>query len=55
MRYDPDVAPSSPHWLALDEAERMVLVERSHDPAIPNLRVHAAIHATVETHMGDAA
>jgi hypothetical protein len=49
MRYDPDTAPSASQWLALDEAERIALVERSHDASSPNLRVHAAIHATVET------
>jgi hypothetical protein len=49
MRYDPDVAPSASKWLALDEAERIALVEQSHDATMPNLRVHAAIHATVET------
>ena len=49
MRYDPDVAPLASQWLALDEAERIALVERAHDASSPNLRVHAAIHATVET------
>ena len=49
MRYDPDVAPSASQWLALGEAERIALVERSHDASSPNRRVHAAIHATVET------
>lgn len=49
MRYDPDVSPSARQWLALDESERMALVEQSHDATLPNLRVHAAIHATVET------
>lgn len=51
MRYDPDVAPSSNEWLALDEGERIALVEQSHDANMPNLRVHAAIHATVETQL----
>ena len=49
MRYDPDTAPSASQWLALDEAQRIALVERSHDASSPNLRVHATIHATVET------
>jgi hypothetical protein len=51
MRYDPDVTPSASQWLALDESERMAVVERSHDAAMPNLRVHAAIHAIVETQL----
>jgi hypothetical protein len=49
MDYDPDVAPSSSEWLALDEGERMALVQQSHDSATPNLALHAAIHAAVET------
>lgn len=49
MRYDPDVTPPASQWLALDEAERIALVEQSHDATMPNLRIHAAIHATVET------
>jgi hypothetical protein len=49
MRYDPDVTPSASRWLALDEAQRMALVEQSHDATMPNLPLHAAIHAAVET------
>lgn len=49
MHYDPDVAPSASQWLDLDESERIALVEESHDANMPNLRVHAAVHATVET------
>ena len=49
MRYDPDVAPSASQWLALDEAERMALIEQAHDASVPNLPLHAAIHAAVET------
>ena len=49
MDYDPDVAPSSSQWLALDEGERMALVQQAHDSAMPNLALHAAIHAAVET------
>jgi hypothetical protein len=48
MRYDPDVAPSASQWLALDEAERIAIVEQSHG-ALPNLHLHVAIHAAVET------
>ena len=45
MRYDPDIAPSAPLWLSLEEARRIALVEEYHDAtALPNARVHAAIH-----------
>lgn len=50
MRYDPNVAPVTTDWLALDEGERIDLVEQGHE-AVPNLRVHAAIHAAVETQL----
>ena len=49
--YDPNRAPSPEEWLALDEAERMVLVQVYHEEAgveLPNLMLHAAIHTTVE-------
>jgi hypothetical protein len=49
MHYDPDVAPSASQWLALDEGERMALVEQSHEADMPNLPLHVAIHAAVET------
>jgi len=49
MRYDPDIAPSAPLWLSLEEARRIALVEEYHDAtALPNARVHAAIHTAVE-------
>lgn len=51
MRYDPDVAPPASEWLALDEARRMALVEQAHDAAMPNLPLHVAIHAAVETQL----
>jgi hypothetical protein len=49
MRYDPAVTPPASQWLALDEAERMALVEQSHDASMPSLPLHVAIHAAVET------
>ena len=49
MRYDPNVVPSASEWLALDEGERMAVIERSHDATMPNLPLHVAIHAAVET------
>ena len=49
MHYDPDVAPSASEWLALDEGERILLIEQSHETNVPNLQLHVAIHAAVET------
>ena len=51
MHYDPQVAPSASQWLALDESERMTAIEQSHDASHPNLPLHAAIHAAVETQL----
>jgi hypothetical protein len=53
MQYDPDVAPSAVEWLQLDERERMAAIERSHsdEPTMPNLALHVAIHAAVETQL----
>lgn len=49
--YDPHQAPNTEEWLALDEAERIGLVQAYHRRAriqLPNQRLHAAIHAIVE-------
>jgi hypothetical protein len=53
-RYDPSQAPDPQEWLALDEQERMLLVEQYHHRArikLPNLTVHATIHAAVENQL----
>ena len=50
-RYDPDRSPDPKWWLALDEHERMDLVEEYHRKArvrLPNARVHAAMHMIIE-------
>lgn len=50
-RYDPDVAPDPEAWLALDEDERIDLIDEYHREArirVPNLALHAAIHTLVE-------
>lgn len=55
-RYDPDVAPRASEWLALDEGERLLLVERYHeraDPELPNVRLHASIHVIVENQLAE--
>lgn len=57
MRYDPDHAPEPAAWLALTEGDRASLVETAHagrfpdalHPAGANERLHASLHAAVET------
>ena len=53
-RYDPDKAPAPDEWLALDEGERIYMVERFYEEAgvrLPNLSAHAAFHAIVENQL----
>ena len=55
-RYDPEVAPDTRKWLALDEGERVLLVEEYHRDARISLprrarRLHATIHAIVENQL----
>ena len=52
-RYDPEAAPDPHAWLALDEGERTLLVERYHRDARIDLpraarTIHATIHVVVE-------
>jgi len=52
QRYDPFAAPDPQAWLALDEEERFTLVEDYHRRMrirVPNARMHAGVHAIVET------
>ena len=58
--YDPEVRPSAAAWLAIDEAERIALVEsfhRQHRIRVPRLTLHATIHVVVENQiaLGEAA
>jgi len=51
-KYNPLNAPDPAEWLAMDEGERMALVQEYHRRAkirLPNQLVHAAIHSAVET------
>ena len=55
-RYDPEVAPDSREWLALDEGERLLLVEDYHRDARISMprrarRLHATIHTIVENQL----
>ena len=52
QHYDPHDAPDCEEWLALDEQERIALARDYHGRArirVPNVAVHAAVHAIVET------
>jgi hypothetical protein len=52
QRYNPLEAPDPEEWLALDEQERIDLARDYHRKArihLPNAKVHAAVHAIVET------
>jgi hypothetical protein len=51
-RYDPYHEPANEEWLAMDEAERIALVENYHQAAgieLAHETIHASMHAIVET------
>lgn len=49
-RYDAEVAPAPADWLALDEGERVLLVEQYHrDARIPMPKRARHLHATIHT------
>jgi hypothetical protein len=53
-RYDPERAPDPDEWRAMDEQERIILVERYHRHArirLPNREIHAVIHTIVENQL----
>lgn len=55
-RYDPELAPNAEEWLALDEQARIGLAEQHHRRArikLPNVKIHAAIHAVVENQIAE--
>ncbi len=58
-QYDPEVAPDPRDWLALDEGERILLVEEHHRNARVALpksarRLHASMHVVVENQLAMA-
>lgn len=56
MRYDPMVGPASKAWLELDEGGQAEVVLRYHSrqrARAGNLRLHAIIHATIETQLAE--
>src|SRR5919106_4266008 len=55
-RYDPEVTPSPDAWLALDEGERIHLIEAYHRDVRANIpraarTLHASIHTVVENQL----
>jgi hypothetical protein len=57
QEYDPERGINSSTWLALDESERLALVEAYHRRArvrLPNARLHAAIHTIVENQLASS-
>jgi hypothetical protein len=60
MKYDAQTAPNSEEWIALEEDERLAEIIEYHeciDEELPNLNLHATIHAIVENQiaMGEEA
>ena len=52
--YDPLENPNPDEWLALDEVERILLVEEFHEHAkinLPSVRAHASFHAVIENQL----
>ena len=50
-QYDPLEAPDPEEWLAMDEAERILLAEEYHQRArirLPNVKLHAVMHVIIE-------
>ena len=57
QRYDPLKAPDPEEWLALDEQERIDLVQDYHRRMrirLPNAKLHAVAHAIVEAQIAAA-
>ena len=54
--YDPDTAPDPAAWLAMGEAERMLLVRIHHQEAhirLPKPNLHMAVHVVVENQIAE--
>lgn len=54
MPYDPSTNTDSTHWLALSEEARLNEVLEYHQRTgakLPNARVHAALHVTIENQL----
>jgi hypothetical protein len=56
MRYDPNEPVDAAEWLALDEGEKQLVVERYHKRTrvrLPSSHVHAIIHAAIESQVAE--
>ena len=56
MNYDPDKTPVPDVWLALDEAERIMLAAAYHKrikAKPPNRKLHATIHVVIENQLAE--
>ena len=56
MNYQPDKSPEPDKWLALDEAERVALIQAYHRRTrvkIPNPQIHATLHLIVENQLAE--
>ena len=54
--YDPETAPDATEWLDLEEDERIHRISAYHRQArikLPNLNIHAAMHAVVENQIAE--
>jgi hypothetical protein len=54
--YDPMIEPDATEWLALDEQQRIDLVEDYHERArisVPRMTAHAIIHVVVENQIAE--
>ena len=54
--YDPETAPDTAEWLELEEDERISRISAYHRHAkikLPNLNIHAALHAVVENQIAE--
>jgi hypothetical protein len=54
--YDPETAPDTAAWLELEEDERISRISDYHRHAkikLPNLTIHAALHAVVENQIAE--
>ena len=55
-KYEPERMPDAVEWLALDEQERIFLVEEYHRKAqikLPDIKIHATIQAVVENQIAE--
>ena len=55
--YDVDHPPSAEEWLAMDEGERILVVQEAHErtrsPVGQNAHAHATIHVAVENQLAE--